>query len=322
MQTLKEDIKNNKLKNIYVLYGEESYMIKFYKNKLSDMIIAQGLEINKTVISDKDLISEGLSQIDVYPFMSDKRLIIFDRIDAAKNFNEKQLDMICKLPSYCYIIFIENSVDKRLKFYKKLSKMNAFVEFARQDEKTLKYWIVQQLEAVGIKIKISAVESLLELTGNDMNTIYNEVQKLISYCDNGKIISVEDVHNICSRSLKSMVFDMIGCAVSGNISNALRMYRDMLLLKESSMSVLILMNKEYMKLLHIKESIESNRSVDDIAKKSKIPVWIIKNKIKPVSDKLSIAYLRGKVRYGYGLEEKIKTGEISEKIAVELLLVS
>ena len=39
MQTLNQDIKNNDFKKVYLLFGEEAFLKKSYKNRLREAII-------------------------------------------------------------------------------------------------------------------------------------------------------------------------------------------------------------------------------------------------------------------------------------------
>ena len=41
---LKKDIKDNTLKNIYALYGEERYLLEYYANQIKKLLLPDGLE--------------------------------------------------------------------------------------------------------------------------------------------------------------------------------------------------------------------------------------------------------------------------------------
>ena len=46
MKSLNEDIKSGNLKQVYLLFGEESYLKKQYKNKLSRAILPEDDTVN------------------------------------------------------------------------------------------------------------------------------------------------------------------------------------------------------------------------------------------------------------------------------------
>lgn len=321
MQNLIKDIKENHIKQVYVLYGQEKYLIRYYKKLLINKLIPKGMEMNLTIFDDKNDIPTGIEQSKSYPFLHDKRLIVFDHIHISKNADSVLLDYLEHLPDYCYMIFLEDELDKRTKAYKKFSKMNAVAEFKYQSDVALKKWVINQVEAVNMKITQQAVELLLSMSGEEMDTIYNELQKLIGYCYEKTEIEEEDVSLINVPTLNNRIFDMINNALRGKLATSLRQYHEMLLLKESPVKVLILMNRQYLQLLHIKEGKNAGKTASEIASDLKMNPYILKREYYHKVDDFDIGFLNRKLKIGCELETKLKTGEISDKLAVELLLL-
>ena len=50
MKIIDEDIKANEFKNIYLLYGEEAYLKRQYKDKLIRAMVPQGDTMNLSLI--------------------------------------------------------------------------------------------------------------------------------------------------------------------------------------------------------------------------------------------------------------------------------
>lgn len=321
MQNLIKDIKTNSIKQVYVLYGQEKYLIRYYKKLLINKLIPKGTEMNLTVFEDKNDVSTGIEQSKSYPFLHDKRLIVFDHINISKNADSALLDYLGHLPDYCYMIFIEDELDKRTKVYKKFAKMDAVAEFKYQSDTALKKWIINQVSAVNMKITEKAVELLLSMSGEEMDNIYNELQKLIAYCYEKKTIEENDVSLITVSTLNNRIFEMINNGLRGNVATSLRQYKEMLLLKESPVKVLILMNRQYLQMLHIKEQKKIGKTVNEIAANLKMNPYILKKEYYNKVDDFDIDFLNRKLNYGCELETKLKTGEISDKLAVELLLL-
>ena len=46
MQRIAEDIKTGQLKQIYLLYGEEAYLIRQYRDKLKRALLGDGSDMN------------------------------------------------------------------------------------------------------------------------------------------------------------------------------------------------------------------------------------------------------------------------------------
>ena len=61
MQTLNQDIKNNDFKRVYLLFGEESFLKKSYKNRLREAI-TQGDTMNYNYYEGKGKTEEEAEQ--------------------------------------------------------------------------------------------------------------------------------------------------------------------------------------------------------------------------------------------------------------------
>lgn len=80
------------------------------------------------------------------------------------------------------LLFVENEADKRGKMYKAVKSKGRVVEMARQDEKTLLYWVAGNVKKEGYKIKEQTARYLLSTTGTDMENLEKELEKLFCYC--------------------------------------------------------------------------------------------------------------------------------------------
>lgn len=321
MQGLLKDLKENRIKQTYVFYGAEKYLARYYKKLLIKTVIPSGLEMNLHLCNDKDDILAAVHELESYPFLHDKRMLVFDDINVSRYFSPELRDSLENLPDYAYVLFLENDLDKRTKAYKYFLKTGALVEFKHQSSLALQKWVYQQVKAVNMQITKDAMESLLSMAGEEMDNIYNELQKVISCCMDKGFISKEDVVSVCIPTLSNRIFEMINKGLRGKIAEAFRMYKDMLLLKESPVKVLILMNRQYLQLLHVKEAKNAGRSSGETAAALGMNPYIVKKEYYNQVDDFSVEFLQKKLKYGCELETKLKTGEISDRLAVELLLL-
>lgn len=70
MKRLNEDLKNHAFKQIYLLYGEEAYLKKQYKNRLKDAMAAEGDSMNYTYFEGKDTnVKEVIDLAETMPFL-------------------------------------------------------------------------------------------------------------------------------------------------------------------------------------------------------------------------------------------------------------
>ena len=142
MKSLNEDIKTGVFKQIYLLYGEEAYLKKQYKQKLTRAMISEVDTVNYTYYEGQGIhVAEVIDLAETMPFFAERRLIVIENSGFFKNAAPELADYLKNLPETAYFLFVESEVDKRGKMYKAVKEKGRIVELSRQDEKTLLYWI-------------------------------------------------------------------------------------------------------------------------------------------------------------------------------------
>ena len=182
MKTLEEDIRSGKFKQVYLLYGEEAYLKKLYKNRLKNAIVNPEDTINLNRYEGKGIsIPAVIDQAETMPFFADYRLILMEETGFFKSASQELADYLPTMPGETIVLFVETEVDKRGKLFKTVKNMGRAVELSHQNEKTLTNWILRTLQKENVKITKSAMQLFLERAGDDMENISHELEKLIAY---------------------------------------------------------------------------------------------------------------------------------------------
>ena len=143
MKTLQEDLKTGNFKHIYLLYGEEAYLVRQYRDRLRDSLCVEGDTMNTSVFSGKDIRPASLIDLsETMPFFAERRVIFVENSGFFKKSPEDLAAYLGELPETTYFIFVEEEVDKRSKLYKAVKAKGHIVELPFQDESTLKRWIL------------------------------------------------------------------------------------------------------------------------------------------------------------------------------------
>lgn len=99
----------NELKNIYLFFGEEKYLHNTYIERIKEKVLEGPLaEFNYYVFDEKTATPEDfLAQLDTYPQMSGKKLIVLKNTDflCSAEYQKKMADVISSLPDYAVLIF-------------------------------------------------------------------------------------------------------------------------------------------------------------------------------------------------------------------------
>lgn len=322
MLNLNNDIKNNSFKQVYLLTGTEEFLIKNYKNKLKASIVGED-EFNYSYFEGKNIdVDEVINIADTLPFFSDKRCIMIEDSTWFKSSNDKLYSYLDKLPSTSFIIFIENGtdkIDKRNRLYKRIKEIGYIAELNTPEYNDLKKWAAGIIIRDGKKITSANMDILLEYIGDDMERIKNELDKLLSYIGEREIIELSDIDSIITINLNNRIFDMVRAITMNRTKEAMKLYQDLLLLKESPRRILFYITKQFTQLLNIKDMLLEGEDRASIAKKLKLQQFVVSKLVTQVRD-FDRMVLYNYMRSCIDLDEDIKKGNIAERMAVELLI--
>ena len=183
----------------------------------------------------------------------------------------------------------------------------------------IKAWIRDYLKKEGCSIDRDAVEALTGLSGFNMLNLETELQKLISY-SNGHITR-DHIEEICSKTVQDRVFDMVDLKLSGNTKGALLLFEDMLSIRIEPMRIIYMLSRQFNQVFIIKE-LESRRFSDaQILSKTGLKDWQLR-KLRDRSRGRSAKDMLQLVELCIDMETKIKTGDISDRLAAEIILCS
>lgn len=321
MKTIDEDIKNGKFASVYLLYGEESYLKKFYKEKLKKALLSEGDTMNISIFQGKDIQSEEIIALaDTMPFFADRRVIVIESSGVFKKSCEELAEYMKHIPTTTCFVFVEDEIDKRGKMFKNVKASGRVVELVRQNEQVLKNWIFKRLKKEGKNITQSALQQFLDMTGLDMEYIDKELEKLLCYCIDKEVIESRDVTDVCVEQITNKIFDMINAMAEKNQKKALDLYYDLLALKEPAMRILFLIGRQFHILMYVKELSRMGYDNKFIASKVGIPEFAVR-KNQGQARSFSKKQLYEAVEECVQMEEAVKTGNMNERMAVELLIV-
>ena len=79
MKSLNEDLKTGQFKQVYLLYGEESYLKKQYKDRLSKAMLPEGDTMNYAYYEGKGTdVKQVIDLAETLPFFAPRRLIVME----------------------------------------------------------------------------------------------------------------------------------------------------------------------------------------------------------------------------------------------------
>lgn len=191
---LERNLKEGKLESIYLLYGEETYLLEMSLKKIKNLFGEKVTGINYITIDDENL-SELINDLDMPAFGFDKKLIIVKARDLfkkeIKRKNTKVQIEAKKLYDYLndnknevkqsnVLVFIADNVEKN-DLYQIIEKTGIVCNF----ENLKLVDLVKKLKSIcncyKVRVDDSTLNYLIQNCGTGMQELINELRKLIEY---------------------------------------------------------------------------------------------------------------------------------------------
>ena len=322
MEKLRQDIKTGAFERVYLLYGEERYLVQSYKSQLKTAIVGDDT-MNFNQYTGKALpVQEVEETAMTLPFFAEKRMLLLEDTGLFKSSaDDRWIDLVKNIPQECHILFVEQEVDKRSRMYKAVKDGGYCAEMTHPSIQQRTQWVLKGFGRNGLRLTQAALDAFLEKTGEDMENIRNEMDKLSAFCMGKEGITKDDVDYVCTEQTENRIFDMTQAVAEGKTQYALELYYDLLALKESGMRILFLIARQMNQLLCVKEMEKNRQTKDQIAAALKVRPFVV-NKLTAQARQFTIKQLTNCVERCVELEEAVKKGNMNERIAVEMVLLS
>lgn len=320
MKVLNEHLKKKTFKNVYLLYGDEAYLRIQYRDRLKNALISEGDTMNLASFEGKGIDEKEIMALaDTMPFFSDYRLIIIENSGFFTSSHDELAEYIKHIPETTCIVFVESDVDKRNKLFKAVSSAGYAACLTIPGDKQLILWLAGMVKKENKLIQEQTLQYFLQLVEHDMNCMRQEMEKLLCYVGDRQVIERDDVDAVCSVFVENKVFDMIRAISEKNQRQALKLYDDLVTLKEAPMRILYLLIKQFNTLYEIRDLAVKGYPAGAIAEKTGIRDFIVKKNIS-MGRNFELPVLRRAVEDGTELEEAVKTGRITDRLAVEWMI--
>jgi len=206
---LKKEIKEETLVSCYFLYGEETFPAYQFIDGLKETLISsenQDFNVGKFNLEDNSW-AEVIDLARTIPFfLSPWRIIIVEvkkgKWETLSSPEQRILEAyFSSPPSRTVIVVVFSGKIRRnsslFKFFSSLPSSKAFSkELRRLKEKDLHNWMDKKFLSYGKAATPDAIRRLGEFAGNDLRSVNNEIEKLITFVDDKKVIELDDVNQV------------------------------------------------------------------------------------------------------------------------------
>lgn len=262
---LKNDLASGEIGQVYLFYGEESYLREHYLDALCKKLVPAGFEaFNLHRLSGVKLSMQELADaVEAMPMMAERTCVVvtdcdLSRLDAVQR--AQLASLLRDFPAYCCLVFVYDVVEYRLD--RDAKELNAAlkaiavpVKFETQEKDLLMGWITRHVAARGHTIDRRAADHLIFSCGSLMTGLLPEIDKVCAYARE-KAVTVEDIDAVVDPVLDAMVFHLTDAVTRGQADRAAELLGTLLKKQERPAGVLAALAREYRKLYTARLAVE------------------------------------------------------------------
>jgi len=325
-------LRKGEIESLYVLEGEEEYLKEKLIKSIEKILIdpsAKEIDFVSINCNEKNLkiTPEYIkNEISTPAFISKRKLVVIKNsglfASGKKSENKNEITMnleslINFIPETACLVFSEKKVDKRQKtIVEAIHNKGVLADISKPDIRTIRTWVVKELEKSGIKIEAKACDVFIERNESVLMQMTGELEKLVLYCKSQgtDVINQSDVENIGISDLKGSIFDLTDALSKLNAQEAYRIL-DVLIMQKQPLPLISFMIARHFRQLIIAKDIND---ISGIIKKLKV-IPFVGNKLFYQSKKFSADSLDLIYNECYDSEVSVKTSKINDRVSIETL---
>ncbi len=219
VQEIIKEILGQQHKPIYVISTEELFFIDKLVQTIQDQFLAKEFqEFNQSVVYAKDTDARSvIDQAREYPFFGDRKLIIVKEAQDITKQKEGQdvktwepLIAYAKQPllSTLLVICFSKKPDGRTSWVKQIKDLGFFTEIKPLSDYQLPAFIKSAIKELKIEMDEECQMLIMDSIGNDLSTIYNELEKLKLNIPKGQKVTKDDINRFIGISKEFNVFEL------------------------------------------------------------------------------------------------------------------
>lgn len=278
---LMRDISAKHFAPVYLIYGDDAYLKNYYKETLAKKASDGDPFFNLQKFEGYIDLQEVFDAVNQFPMMAERKSVVlsdFNFEQCDKSDFDRFLELISNPNDTCVLIVFFDSVgfdekkgSKEKKLINAVNKAGGkCAEINHRTAGALVKMLSDGAKKRGCKFGEIAARYLIEVSGNDLSTLKNELDKLCAFVNDGEITK-ETVDFISSKSVEASVYDYVKQIFAGDISKALKMLNDMFFMHIEPMSILYIVSSSYVDMHRVMSAVNASISKDEIAKDFSYP---------------------------------------------------
>ena len=231
-EKFRQDLEKKKVASVYLFSGPQAEQKKEALKLLASVLLPPGSEsfnLDKREASQFEA-PEMLNLVATLPWGGPKRVVALYNVDQLKLEQRHALaEVLEKVPETTCLVLTAEKIPETEILSKAIQKIGEVIEFSLVREEKLIFRIEELVKKEGKSISAKAAENLALAMGPDLYGLEQEVEKLVTYAGERKVITEEEVEKLVSASPEFKAYQLIDFIAQGEVKSSVEVTREVLL---------------------------------------------------------------------------------------------
>lgn len=281
VQKLNDAISRGELYPLYLLYGDETFLIDQAVEHLEHTALqAEGLrDFNLSIYYGGEADASRIRDaVETLPMMSQVRVVV---VKDADELNEKDWELLQPLVEKpvdtTIFVCVATKVDKRKKHIKRFFDIGVAVEFKRPFDNQIPDWIRTLAKKHDLRLDSQTVDLFHQLVGSNLQDLNAELVKLKGYLGEKKQASADDVLKVVSRVRLDSVFDLTDAIGRNDRARALDCLVNLLDNGQNEVGVLALVSRHVRILRLVSDGLREGLAGQRLSSRAGVAPYFLKS---------------------------------------------
>ena len=208
-----ENLRNDILANSYYLKGNDQFLQEFFPKYVTDYIFGKQPVEKVFIISDEIDKKHKLDEILTSDLFSSKKVFILKNFQRLKLKQQDEILEYVTRPLKNHLLFIINDdFFKKTNNLHKLEKLIGYVDTQTPLNYEINKWVKYFFKQNGVKVENKVVDTLVDLVGDSLSNLKNEVDKICLFKGNEKKVFFHEMDLfsflVSNRQRKELLFSI------------------------------------------------------------------------------------------------------------------
>lgn len=311
------------MNNVYLIYGNDYGLIKREIGKIKkdvNDVAKYDLSINK--------VDDLLDDASCMSLLDNKKVLIGENalfLTTSINNINHDLDYLSNYlndtshDNIVILTVITDKLDERKKIVKLIKQTSKVINKSFIEDKNLPNFVIEEFKLEGYTIDFKTANYFVNYVGKNVDILISEIEKMIVYKENDKLVTIKDINDISCKGFKDNVFDLTDGIMKRDYKKIYECYKDLIILGEEPIKIIALLANQFLLTYQVKLLNSNGKSSKEIADVLKVHPYRVKLALE--TDYL-IYELESILKKLHELDYDIKSGKLDKKVGLENFLLN